>query len=127
MVDSDRDYRLLTSADIEPAAYVLSQAFVDDPLTGFLMPQRELRLRTFQAFFHAYGALSIKHHHGYGSGQPLKGVAYWKFPGQVGRSINGEYLAAFMPLLFTLYPVAFLRLRAIAKKVEELRQKHAPE
>lgn len=127
MAKNGHDQRLLTPADIEPAAYILSQAFADDPLTRFLMPNRELRVRTFQAFFRAYGALNIKHQRGYGSGDPLAGIAYWKFPGQVGRSINIEYLAAFAPLLLTLYPIAFFRLRVLSKKVEKLRQKHAPE
>lgn len=127
MANNGSDYRLLTLADIEPAACILSQAFVDDPLTRFLMPFKGCRLRTFRSFFHAYSALSIRHQRGYGSGDPLGGVAYWKFPGQVGRSINTEYLAAFMPLLFTLYPIAFMRLRALSRKMEELRHKHAPE
>ncbi len=127
MANTASAYRLLTPADIQPAAEILAQAFADDPLTRFLMPCAALRQRTFRAFFHAYSALNIRHRRGYGSGDPLKGVAYWKYPGQSARAINAEYLRAFMPLLFTLYPIAFFRLRALSAKMEELRQRYAPE
>lgn len=127
MRENDSNYRLLEQAEARQAADVLSQALVEDPLYAFLVPPRQLRLPTIAAFFQAYTELNTRNRRGYGSGEPLEGVAFWKLPGQARRSIDGEYLRAFLPLVFSLYPLVFLRLRRISWKLQQLRQKYAPE
>jgi ribosomal protein S18 acetylase RimI-like enzyme len=123
----DPDYRLLTPSDVEPAAHVISQAFVDDPLCAFMLPFRRTRTKTLYKFFHAYGVVSIKNNRGYGAGDPLQAVAYWKLPDQASMSISVKSLSIFIPLLFTFYPIGYLRAKAVLSQQEALHQKYADE
>jgi len=117
--------RLLTLADVEPAAHVISQAFVDDPLCAFMLPWRRTRARTLHKFFRALGEVSIKNRRGYGVGDPLQGVAYWKFPDQESISISVKSLGKFLPLLFTFYPLGYFRAKAVLNKIDALHEKYA--
>ena len=99
------DYRLLALSDIEQAARVISQAFQDDPLCSFMLPNKRTRIETLRKFFRAVGEVGIKHKRGYGVGDPLQGVAYWKFPDQDEISIGVKSLSKFIPLLFSPYPL----------------------
>ena len=47
----DDGCRLLTLADVEPAARVIAQAFMDDPLCAYMLPFRRTRLRSLTTFF----------------------------------------------------------------------------
>lgn len=117
--------RLLTASDIEQAAQVISQAFNNDPLISFMLPFRRTRVKTLYKFFRAYGEVNIKNNRGYGFGEPLQGVAYWKSPNQDNLSISVKSLTLFLPLLFTLYPIGYFRAKAILQKIDELHKKHA--
>jgi ribosomal protein S18 acetylase RimI-like enzyme len=118
---------VLTLSEVEPAAQVISQAFVDDPLCAFMLPFKRTRANTLRTFFRAYGQVNIKNERGYGVGEPLVGVAYWQFPQQADLSINVKSLSIFIPLLFTSYPLGYFRARAALKQIEVLHQKHAAE
>ena len=74
-MDLPPDTRLLTPADIEPAAHVIAQAFFDDPLCAFMLSSRNTRLKALLKFFRAYGKVNINNQRGYGTGAPLSGVA----------------------------------------------------
>ena len=87
-MDSSSEHRLLTLSDVEPAARVIAQAYVDDPLCAFMLPIRRTRTKTLYKFFRVMGEVSIRHQRGYGVGDPLQGVAYWKFPDQESMSIS---------------------------------------
>jgi hypothetical protein len=119
------DYRILTLADVEPAAKVVSQAFVDDPLTSFMLPFRATRVRTLLKFFRVYGEINIKNGRGYGVGEPLQGVTFWKSPQQDSLSVSVKSLGKFLPLLLTMYPIGYLRAKPILTEIERLHQKHA--
>ena len=119
------DFRQLALADVEPAARVISQAFVDDPLCTFMLPFRTTRVKTLYKFFRAYGEVNIKNGRGFGAGEPLCGVAFWKSPVQSDLSISVKALAHFLPLLFTWYPIGYFRAKAILKMIDALHGKHA--
>jgi len=119
--------RSLTPADVEEAAQVIAQAFVDDPLIAFVLPIRATRLNTLLNFFRVYGALSIQNQRGFGVGDPLQGVAYWKLPSQDSLSISIKSLGKFLPLLFTVYPIGHFRARAILNELDVLHNKYANE
>jgi ribosomal protein S18 acetylase RimI-like enzyme len=123
MLDS-ADCRLLTLSDVQRAAQVLSQAFVDDPLCAYMLPIRRTRPRTLQKFFHLYGEAGINNQRGYGAGEPLAGVAFWIFPGQDSLSIS---LRSLVPLLLTWYPIGYIRARAILERQDALHKKYAPD
>jgi ribosomal protein S18 acetylase RimI-like enzyme len=121
------DFRTLAIPDVEAAAQIISKAFMDDPLTSFMLPFRRTREKTLYKFFRAYGEINIKNDCGYGSGSPLQGVAYWKSPQQENLSISVKSLTLFLPLLFTIYPIGYFRAKAILQIIEELHKKHADE
>jgi hypothetical protein len=52
-VNADLDYRLLTLADVDQAAQVISQAYVDDPLYAFMLSWKRTRIKTLSKFFRA--------------------------------------------------------------------------
>lgn len=126
-MDANSDYRLLTLSDVELAAQVISQAFVDDPLCVFMLPFKRTRRKTLHTFFRAYGEVNIKNQRGYGIGEPLQGVAYWNFPSHAGLSLSVKSLSIFIPLLFTFYPIGYVRARTVLKQIDALHQKHADE
>ncbi len=124
---TDRDYRLLTLSDMERASHVISEAFVDDPLISFMLPIKATRRTTLKKFFRLYGEINIKNKRGYGVGEPLQGVAFWKFPEQDSLSISVKSLVKFLPLLFTMYPIGYFRGRSIINQLDTFHAKYASE
>jgi ribosomal protein S18 acetylase RimI-like enzyme len=122
---SGPECRALTLSDVEPAAHVISQAFVDDPLCSFMLPFRRTRTKTLFKFFRAMGEVSIKNNRGFGVGDPLQGVAYWKFPAQESVSVSLKSIGKFLPLLFTFYPLGYFRARAVLGQIDRLHDKYA--
>ncbi len=120
-----RACRALELPDVESAAEVLSQAFINDPLCAYMLPRTHSRLNTLRKFFRAYANVSIQNQHGYGVGDPLVGIAFWLPPTQEDVSISIRALKLFLPLLFTGYPVGYLRARMIIKQTELMRRKYA--
>lgn len=123
----DPGYRSLALPDVERAAQVVSEAFLDDPLCAFILPLRRTRGKTLRTFFRAYGEVNIKNGRGFGVGDPLQGMAYWRFPDQLGLSISLKPLGKFIPLLFTFYPIGIFRARAVLRQIDALHEKHASE
>jgi len=121
------EYRQLTLADVEPAAQVIAQAFVDDPLTSFMLPFKATRVKSLVRFFRVYGEISIKNQRGFGVGEPLQGIAYWKFPNQDSMSISVKSLGKFLPILFTMYPIGYFRAKKILERIDTFHTKHANE
>jgi len=126
-ISMESQARLLTLADVEPAAQVIAQAFMDDPLIAFVLPRRKSRLKALLAFFRVYGEISIRNGRGYGVGEPLQGVAYWKSPSQGNISLPLKSLKIFIPLLFTTYPVGYFRAKPAFRQLDALHAKHAQE
>jgi ribosomal protein S18 acetylase RimI-like enzyme len=118
-------YRQLTLSDVEQAAQVIAQSFVEDPLVSFILPLRGSRVRTMVKFFRVYGEISIKNNRGFGVGEPLQGVAYWKSPNQEDMSVSIKSLGKFLPILFTMYPVGFFRAKPIMNQIDSLHNKYA--
>ena len=123
-MDTDLHCRLLTLADTEQAAQVLSWAFFEDPLIIYMLPTTRSRQKTLHTFFRAYGELSIKGMRGYWVGDPLQGVAFWKTPQHADLSINLKSLPRFLPLLFAYYPLGLFRARKVIQATDNLRQKY---
>ena len=124
---SNAEYRQLNISDVEAAAQVITRSFMEDPLISFVLPFKVTRQKTLLKFFRAYGEMSIKNGRGFGAGDPLQGVAYWKFPEQKSMSISVKSLGKFLPLLFTLYPIGTFRARKITEQIDLLNAKHADE
>jgi ribosomal protein S18 acetylase RimI-like enzyme len=126
-MNSKADFRPLTLLDVEPAAQVLSQAFVNDPLCVYMLPGQNTRVKTLYKFFLVYGELNIRNNRGYGVGDPLQGVAYWKSPSQENLSISVKSLGRVIPLFFTLYFAGYMRGKPITAQIDALHKKHADE
>jgi ribosomal protein S18 acetylase RimI-like enzyme len=119
--------RVLELDDIDAAASILAQAFVDDPLVVYMLPRRRSRLKTVEKFFRVIGEIGIRHGRGFGAGDPLQAVAFWEFPDRGNVSISVKGLGKFVPLLFTQYPIGLIRARAVLRETDALHAKHAPE
>jgi hypothetical protein len=116
---------LLALAEVETAAGIISEAFIDDPLCAYMLPFRRTRRKTLHKFFRAYGEINLKNQRGYGAGEPLQGVAFWIAPGQADLSVSLRSLSIFIPLLFTCYPIGYLRAKPALQAQEALHQKYA--
>jgi ribosomal protein S18 acetylase RimI-like enzyme len=123
----DTEYRQLALADVEPAAQVIAQSFANDPLTSFMLPSKRTRVKTLLKFFRIYGEVNIKNQRAFGVGEPLQGVAFWKFPKQDSLSVSVKSLGKFLPLLFTMYPIGYFRARKILERIDSLHAKYANE
>jgi len=123
----DTQHHPLTITDIEPAAQVIAQAFMNDPLISFILPIKSTRYKTLLKFFRVYGEINIKNDRGFGMGEPLQGIAYWQSPKQNSLSISVKALGKFLPLLFTLYPIGYIRAKEIIRQTESLHKKYASE
>ena len=121
------DNRQLTLSDVEQTAQVIAQAFIEDPLTSFMLPIKATRVKTLLKFFRVYAEINIKAGRGFGVGEPLQGVAFWKFPSQESMSISVKSLGKLLPLLITMYPIGYFRARKIIDQIDVLHAKHAPE
>jgi ribosomal protein S18 acetylase RimI-like enzyme len=121
------DFRSLTLSDVEPAAQVLSQAFANDPLCVYILPSQKTRVKILYKFFLVYGELNIGNNRGYGIGDPLQGVAYWKSPSQENLSISVKSLGKVIPLFFTLYFAGYMRGKPITTQIDALHKKHVDE
>lgn len=121
------DNRQLTLSDVEQTAQVIAQAFAEDPLTSFMLPIKATRVKTLLKFFRVYAEINIKAGRGFGVGEPLQGVAFWKFPSQESMSISVKSLGKLLPLLLTMYPIGYFRARKIIDKIDAFHAKHAPE
>jgi ribosomal protein S18 acetylase RimI-like enzyme len=78
-------------------------------------------------FFRAYGEVNINHQRGYGYGEPLQGVAFWKFPDQEEVSIRISSLRKFIPVLLSPYLRGYFRAQPIIKQTDALHHKYASE
>jgi ribosomal protein S18 acetylase RimI-like enzyme len=121
------DSRQLTLSDVEQTAQVIAQSFAEDPLTSFMLPIKATRVKTLLKFFRVYAEINIKAGRGFGVGEPLQGVAFWKFPSQESMSISVKSLGKLLPLLFTMYPIGYFRARKIIDQIDALHAKHALE
>ncbi len=54
------EYRQLTLSDVEEAAQVIAQAYVDDPLISYMLPFKSTRIKTTYKFMCAYGEINKK-------------------------------------------------------------------
>jgi len=125
LVPPINDYRLLTLADVEQAAQVIAQAFMNDPLVSYMLPFKATRLQTLIKFFRVYGELNIKNQRAYGVGEPLQGVAYWIFPDQESMSISIRSIGKLLPILFTMYPIGMFRARRVLNQINAFYKKYA--
>ena len=116
--------RQLELSDVEQAAQVITQAFVNDPLCSFILPDVRTRVKTLMKFFRLYGQVYINDHCGYGVGFPLSGVAYWLPPAKPDISVGISSLGLLFPLLFTYYPIGFFKAREIIKQTDNLHKKY---
>jgi ribosomal protein S18 acetylase RimI-like enzyme len=120
--------RRLAPPDINPAAQILSAAFIDDPSWAYLFPDTARRQKTLRRFFRVLARYGVLTGQAYGVGDPLQGVAVWDIPGQ--HIPARAYLRAgtgFLGLLFSPFFVQIVRGWRIFGSFGELQGKYKPE
>jgi ribosomal protein S18 acetylase RimI-like enzyme len=95
--------RALTSNDIDRAAAVLADAFVDDPFSMWLFPEKRLRERLVRSWAMQLRVVYIPKGHSYTT-PDLEGVALWTPPPGLVRSSLGEQLRLLFPYIRILGP-----------------------
>ncbi len=121
------DHRQLTLSDLEPMAQVLAQAFSEDPLVSFILPNPKTRVKTVAKFFRAMGRLNIRAGCAFGVGDPLEGVAVWNFPDKPEASATPKDLLFFLPVLFSSYIIGARQARPIFHQIDINHKKYASE
>ena len=124
---TDHAYRQLTLYELDAMSHVLAQAFEDDPLVSFILPNKRTRVKTIAKFFRAMGRLNIRAGSAFGVSDPLEGVAVWSFPNKPEASATPKDLLAFLPLLFSSYVIGAQRARAIFRQIDANHKKYADE
>jgi ribosomal protein S18 acetylase RimI-like enzyme len=119
--------RLLTTADLERMANIMSEAFVDDPLYAFMLPNKKTRLRSLNKIFIALSKVNIEKRRAFGVGEPLVGVAYLRMPSRPDMKASMKSPSNFLRPLLTPFPFRHLRARVILKKMSELYKLYADE
>lgn len=116
--------RVLTPADLERAAEIQAQAFHDDPLWAYILPnvrQRERELiRTFRVFLGA----SIRRGQTYGVGEPLAGIAVWSAPNE-GEGFGALVGAGFLRLLVSPFVLSFFKAGPVFGQFERMKKQYA--
>ena len=123
----NQGYRQLTLADLEPMAQVLAKSFEEDPLVSLILPKQKTRVKTVAKFFRALGRINIQNNLAFGISDPLEGVAVWNFPHKPNATATPKDLLAFIPLLFSSYPLGAQRARAVFRQIEVMHKKYAKE
>lgn len=120
------DCRLLRAEDVEPAARVLAEALMEDPLCVYMLPSARARRRALYVFFHVMVRIQVDNERVFGTGDPLVGVAIWKKPDQGELSVSVRAIGRLLPLLFTRYPLGLARAQGIVGQTEAMHKQHAP-
>jgi hypothetical protein len=105
MNDSDVQVspRVLTQLDIDRAVTVITQAFHDNPLWCYMVPNAHRRIKVEQQFFRSTLRISINNRQVFGIGTPLIGIAIWRRLHQRKRSLSSIKQIS-RPLAPTLKP-----------------------
>lgn len=135
MNDSDLQIspRVLTQLDLDRAVTVVTQAFHNNPLWCYLVPNAHHRMRVTRQFFRLGLRTSINNHHVFGIGEPLVGIASLHGPRQREQSISGLFssvvsTAGIYLLLLVMNPriVTFLEMLSFFRSSEALHHRSAP-
>jgi len=117
----------LTSEQVEEAGDMLGRAFFDNPMSLYLLPEEERRLRplsrmfaAFTRYCHLYGEVHV-------TASRVDGSAAWLTP--EGPPMSRETIAAagMAAMPQEMGQEAFQRLMAMKRHFDELRQRDVPE
>lgn len=120
------EFRSLTMDDLDDAIKIYAEAFVDDPLFQYFLPNENSRLKTLYSFFRAVMKYSIQFGEIYGIGEPLGGLALWETP-LVKKKIKlrGFVQCRFERVIFSPFFWTFLRAARVGLKAKKLHKKYA--
>lgn len=118
--------RLLSTFDLERAVHVQSQAFQNDPLWQYMIPEDEQRKRMLPKFFRVFLNASIRCRQAYGVGDPVEGVALWCAPHQKRFELSGAFIVGVLKLAFEGFLSPFLRALKVFSRIEMMQGAYAP-
>ncbi len=115
--------RTLVDTDLNAAVEVMSQAFYDDPLWQYLLPDEKARRKLLPVFFTPLLTYGIRGGQTFGVGSPVEGVAVWSYPNQ------NLTLFGLRTLRLFLTPLRRPMLRAIPilSRFDVMQKRYAPE
>lgn len=116
--------RKLTMADLDSAVEVQSQAFRDDPLWVYLLPDLTRRERELRRSFRAFLRLGIQSGQAYGVGEPLEGIALWQLPNE-STVFSPQVGLGFLRLLLSPFVFSFFKAAPIFGQFSRMRKQYA--
>jgi ribosomal protein S18 acetylase RimI-like enzyme len=118
--------RLLSTSDLERAVYIQSQAFQNDPLWQYMIPDADKRKWMLPKFFRVFLNVSIRSRQAYGVGDPVEGVALWCAPHQRRFELSESFIVGVLRLATEGFLSPFLRALKVFSRTEIMQGKYAP-
>jgi ribosomal protein S18 acetylase RimI-like enzyme len=119
--------RLLTLADLDRAAEIMSRAFYDDPLWQYLLLDGKKRQNLMPKFYKVFLTAWIRNQQAYGVSDPIEGIAVWSAPNQAEFQFSASFGTGFLKLLFSPIGIAFVKSAPIFSRFEVMQKQYAPD
>ena len=121
--------RKLSIADLSAAAEIMAEAYHEDPLWLYLIPNEKKRKIIEHRFFKAFLTLQFNSWEYYGVSYPLKGVALWKFPNPPKISTREKLRVLFksglIGFVFSRFIIKYFKIVSVFNRMETLHKKYA--
>ena len=121
--------RKLSIADLSAAAEIMAEAYHEDPLWLYLIPNEKKRKIIEHRFFKAFLTLQFNSWEYYGVSYPLKGVALWKFPNpptiRTREKIRMLFKSGLIRFVFSRFLLKYIKIVGIFNRMEALHTKYA--
>jgi len=127
--DQNNLIRKLSLEDLKIATEIMVEAYQNDPLWLYLVPNEKKRDNISRKFFKAFLMLQFDSWEYYGVSSPLKGIALWKFPNPTKIStrekINVLLKSGLIGFIFSRFILKYIKIIKIFNRMEALHKKYA--
>jgi ribosomal protein S18 acetylase RimI-like enzyme len=117
----------LTKSDLARGIEVLIDAFWDDPLNLYFIPEGENRRKMFTEYLQFRLRFAIKYGEVYSTSSDFEGIAAWFPPGMSDMTNSRMMRVGGLRLMRVLGRDAISRMSRIGSHVAKLRKQHLPE
>ncbi len=112
--------------DLDAASEIMVQAFVDDPMWAYLVPDEDRRRELLRRFYRSFIRRVIESGEAYGIGRPLQGVAVWVAALQGDDWAARPSELAYLRMLSDPLLASSSNAIALFSALDRLQRRHAP-
>ncbi|MGR3765817.1 GNAT family N-acetyltransferase [Rossellomorea sp. NS-SX7] len=122
------EIRLLSHHDLTNAVYVMSKAFLYDPLWVYLYKDEKMRKKYLERFFRVFLSVFINKKNVYGIGHPVQAVAVWVIPHNADTKTKSPLrdLLPMMKLFFSPFAFNLFKVSSVFSSFAALEKAYAP-